>query len=121
VIEHSDREHFAASFNSVLEMKEVLPVAAHALGLTVRSWEIRDADDLGNVFAAIKKKRPDGLSVPGGPLMGTNQKRIVGFALKSRLPSMYSRPEFVDASGLMSYEAGLADSYRRVAYYMIRS
>ena len=27
----------------------------------------------------------------GGPLMGANQKRIVGFALKSRLPSMYAK------------------------------
>ena len=30
---------------SVLEAKEVLPVAARALGLTVRSWELRVADD----------------------------------------------------------------------------
>ena len=29
----------------VIEVKEVLPVAARALGLTVRSWEIRAADD----------------------------------------------------------------------------
>jgi putative ABC transport system substrate-binding protein len=31
---------------SVIEMKESLPVAARALGLTVSSWEIRDANDL---------------------------------------------------------------------------
>ena len=29
---------------SVLEVKKVLPVAARELGLTVRSWEVRDAD-----------------------------------------------------------------------------
>ena len=40
------------------------------------------------------------------------------FALKSRLPSMYTNREFVDAGGLMSYGADLADSYRRVAYYV---
>ena len=28
---------------------------------------------------------------PAGPLMSANQKRIVGFALKSRLPSMYQQ------------------------------
>ena len=50
--------------------------------------------------------------------MSVNQKRIVGFALKSRLPSVYSRKEAVDAGGLMSYGADLADSYRRVAYYV---
>ena len=52
--------------------------------------------------------------------MSTNQKRIVDFALKSRLPSMYASRESVDAGGLMSYGADLADSYRRVAYYVDR-
>ena len=52
--------------------------------------------------------------------MITNRKRIVDFALKSRLPSMYVNREFVDAGGLMSYGADLADSYRRVAYFVDR-
>ena len=73
---------------SVREVKEVLPVAARALGLT-QPWEVRAADGFERVFAALNKQRPDGLYVAGGPLMNANQKRIVGFALKSRLPSMY--------------------------------
>ena len=76
---------------SVLDVKEVLPVAARALGLTVRSWEVRTEDDFEKVFAALNKERPDGLYVPGGPLMRANGKRIAGFALKSRLPSMYQQ------------------------------
>jgi putative ABC transport system substrate-binding protein len=54
----------------------------------------------------------------GGPLMRTDGKRIAAFALKSRLPSVYNRWEAVDAGGLMSYGADLADSYRRVAYFV---
>ena len=46
---------------TVLELKEVLRVAASALGLTVRSWEVRAADDIDRVFAALNKQRPDGL------------------------------------------------------------
>ena len=57
---------------------------------------------------------------PGGALMAANGKRIADFALKSRLPSMYNNREDVDAGGLMSYGADLADSYRRVAYYVDR-
>ena len=103
------------------EVKEDLPVAARALGLTVRSWEVRDADDLERVFAALSKERPDGLYVPGGgQLTGAPGKRIAGFALKSRLPSMYQSKAAVEAGGLMSYGADLADSYRRVAYYVDR-
>ena len=60
------------------------------------------------------------LSWLGGPLMFANEKRIAGFALKSRLPSMYQSKEAVDAGGLMSYGADLADSYRRVAYFVDR-
>jgi putative ABC transport system substrate-binding protein len=50
--------------------------------------------------------------------MNNNQKRTTGFALKSRLPSVYDTREAVEAGGLMSYAADLADSYRRVAYYV---
>ena len=50
--------------------------------------------------------------------MYANQKRTIGFALKSRLPSAYNREEDVDAGGLMSYAADLADSYRRAATYV---
>ena len=54
---------------AVLEVKEVLPVAARALGLTVRSWEVRGADGFEKVFAALSKERPDGLYVTTGTLM----------------------------------------------------
>ena len=104
---------------NVHELKEVLPVAARGLGLTVRSWELRVADGFEKVFAALKKEPPDGLYVLGGPLMVANGKRTVDFALKSRLPSVSNRA-YVDAGGLMSYGADLADSYRRVAIYVDR-
>jgi putative tryptophan/tyrosine transport system substrate-binding protein len=104
---------------SVREVKELLPVAARALRLTIWSWEVRGEDGFEKVFAALNKQRPDGLYVSGGPLMAANKKRIVDFALKNRLPSMGNR-EFVEAGGLMSYGADEAASYRRVAYYVDR-
>jgi putative ABC transport system substrate-binding protein len=101
------------------EVKEDLPVAASALRLTLQPWEVRAADDFDRVFAATGKQRTDVLYVPGGgALINANLKRIAGFALKSRLPSMYGRRAAVDAGGLMSYAADVADSDRRVAYYV---
>jgi putative ABC transport system substrate-binding protein len=105
---------------SAIELKEILPVAARALRLTIQPWEVRDADGFERVFAALSKQRLDGLYVLGGPLMLINQKRTIGFALKSRLPSMYNSGEYVEAGGLMSYGAALADIYRRVAYFVDR-
>ena len=106
--------------SSILQVKEVLPVAARALGLTVQPREIRATDDFERVFAAMRKERPDGLFVTGGPLMNNNHKRTVGFGLKSRLPSVYTSRGGVDAGGLMYYGADIADSYRRVAYFVDR-
>jgi ABC-type uncharacterized transport system substrate-binding protein len=110
----------AGTLGIVRDVKEVLPVAARALGLTIQPWEVRTANDFDRAFAAMGKQRPDGLSVAGGRLMGANQKRIADFALKSRLPSMYAIREAVDAGGLMYYGADVAESYRRVAYYVDR-
>jgi putative tryptophan/tyrosine transport system substrate-binding protein len=107
-----------ASRAGVLQMKEVLPIAARALKLTLQPWEIRAADGFEKVFATLNKQRPDGLYVTGGPLMNNNHKRTVGFALKSRLPSMYYNREGVVAGGLIYYGADFADSYRRVAYFV---
>jgi len=105
---------------SVLEVKEDLPVAARALKLTIQPWEVRGTDDFARVFAAMGKQRPDGLSVSAGPLMGFNGKRIADFALKSRLPSVYANRAPVEAGGLIYYGADLAESYRRIAYYVDR-
>jgi putative tryptophan/tyrosine transport system substrate-binding protein len=106
---------------NVREVKEDLPADARALKLTIQPWEIRAVDDFDKVFAALNKQHPDGLYVHGsGGLMRGNEKRIVGLALKSRLPSMYVISRFVDAGGLMSYHADEAESYRRVAYYVDR-
>ena len=103
---------------SVREVKEVLPAAARALKLTIQPWEVRDADDFEKVFAALNQERPDGLYVPpGGPLIFANHKRIAAFALRAQLPSMYPFREAVE-TGLMSYGADEADSYRRAAIYV---
>jgi putative ABC transport system substrate-binding protein len=106
--------------SNVHEVTEVLPVTARALVLTLQPLGVKAADGFEQVLAALSRQRPDGLYVIASPLMAANQKRTVGFALKSRLPSMYYSREAVEAGGLMSYGADLADSYRRVAYFVDR-
>jgi putative ABC transport system substrate-binding protein len=107
-----------ANTSHVREVKEVLPAAAGALKLSIEPWEVPDADGFERTFAALNKDRPDGLYALPGTRMWAIYKRVVGFALKNRLPSMYNNREAVDAGGLMFYGADIADSYRRVAYYV---
>jgi putative tryptophan/tyrosine transport system substrate-binding protein len=110
----------SATQSNLFELKEVVPVAARALGLTIQPWDVRGSDDFDKVFAALNKERPDGLyPLTGLARTSAYQKRVAGFALRSRLP-MYSNRDFVDAGGLMYYGADQADSYRRVAYFVDR-
>ena len=103
----------------VLELKEELPAAARALKLTLQPWEVRTADDFEKVFAAMGKQRPDGLYVLGGRQM-TNDRRALGLALKSRLPSTYNSKQDIEEGGLMYYGADLTERYRRIAYFVDR-
>jgi putative ABC transport system substrate-binding protein len=103
---------------NVLEVNQDLPVAARALKLTIQPWEVRAADGFERVFAVLSKERPDGIHVLGSPLLNNNHKRVAGFTLKSRLPSVYTERGAIDAGGLIYYGADRADSYRRVAIYV---
>ena len=47
--------------------------------------------------------------------MTANLKRNSGFALKEPVTVGGSTTEFVEGGGLISYDADLADGYRRVA------
>ena len=102
------------------DVKEELPPSAQALKLTLEPWEIRGANDFDKVFAAMNKQRPGGLYVVGGGLFAANQKRISDFTIKSKLPSLYSSRQSVEAGGLMYYGADIADRYKRIAYYLDR-
>jgi putative tryptophan/tyrosine transport system substrate-binding protein len=103
------------------EVKEDLPVAARALGLTIWTWEVRTAEDFDRVFAGLKKDRPDGLYVVlAGSVLRPNVKRIADFALKSRLATAYNQRLGVEVGGFMSYGADENERDRRVAYYVDR-
>jgi len=105
---------------SMFEFKEVLSASAQALGLTLLRKEVRDTNDFDRAFAMVNKDRLDGLLVLGGPLINPNQARIAGFAIKSRLPSVYDGREAINVGGLMFYGADVTVSYKRVAYFVDR-
>ena len=43
---------------------------------------------------------------------------MLDLAVKSRLPAIYHRQEFVDAGGLMTYGPSVTDLFRRAATYV---
>lgn len=96
---------------SLREVKDA-ETAARPLGLTALSWEVR-------------RERPDGLFVGGGPFMDANGKRIAEFASKSRLPSVFIWRQGVADGGLMSCGRGgrvaSGDGGHRIESYLGKS
>jgi putative ABC transport system substrate-binding protein len=94
--------------------------AARAFKLDFRSLEIRGPDpDFTGALQAAKTARLDALIVVANPLMGQHAKQVFELATKNRLTSMTEERRYVDAGGLMSYGANLADLYRRAAEYVV--
>ena len=102
--------------NAVLEIDEV-QAAARTLGLEVATSDIRRAENIAPAFAALKG-RAEALYVFGEPLTNTNRAQIGALALAARLPTVAGFREFVDAGGLISYGANLADQFRRAGDYV---
>ena len=96
-------------------------MAARGFKLELHSLELRGPDhDLGEVFRAAKTARVEALVVVANALTDHVAKQIFELTAKYRLPSMTEERRYVDAGGLMSYGANVADLYRRVATYVDR-
>lgn len=92
--------------------------AAHSLGVTLQSVEVRTADDFESAFAAVLKGRAQALVVGPGQFMFTHQRKVVEFATKNDLPSIYAWKGPASASGLLAYGVNIPQVYRRAAYYV---
>jgi putative ABC transport system substrate-binding protein len=99
---------------SLTEMEAV----AKALGVKLLSLEVRSLDDFEGAFAQAKRERAQTLITTTGSLIATQQRQVLDFAAKNRLPAIYPQTEYVDEGGLMSYGADYADLFRRAAVYV---
>jgi len=91
---------------------------ARKLGIELQLVQALYAADLENAFSAMTKWNADALIVLPSTMLFAEHRRIVELAAKARRPAMYQAREFVDAGGLMSYGANLADLSRRAAMYV---
>jgi putative ABC transport system substrate-binding protein len=99
---------------------QAVQTAGQALGVTVQLWGVRGTEDFERIFTVLRAERPDGLYMPGGPLTGTNEKRIVDFAVTSGFPLVRDSREAVEAGAFMSYAYDIVDQSRRLASYVDR-
>ena len=104
---------------SVLALQETQRWATE-LKVRLEPHKFRGPQDFEHVFGAIAGKRPDALMTTADPLIASYSARIVDFAAKNRLLSMYPTRDFLDAGGLMFYGGSVPEMYRRAAVYVGR-
>jgi putative ABC transport system substrate-binding protein len=95
-----------------------MEAAAKALGVKLQSLEVRSLDDFDSAFARAKRNGAQALITTVSPLITTQQRQVLDFAAKNRLPAMYPQSEFVEAGGLMSYGPNYTDQWRRAADFV---
>src|SRR5215831_1448113 len=94
-------------------------LAALALHLRLEPIvKVRDTPELEHAFATISSARPDALILVADRFLLAERARIVGFAEKRRLPTMYPYDEMVKDGGLISYSPSYPDLFRRAANYV---
>jgi len=95
-------------------------VAGRDLHLPLQFVEARGPADFARAFSDMSIARADALTVLASNMFVSEGRRLVDLAAAKRLPAVYSARELVDAGGLMSYGANLADLNRRAATYVDR-
>ena len=98
---------------------KTLETAARSLKVELQSASTqRGSKDLDTVLEAVIKGRSHALLTLPDPRLGNERERIVRFALKNRLPTIFATRGFAEAGGLMSYGPDFSYNFRRAATYV---
>jgi len=99
------------------QLKET-ELAAEAFGVKVQYLDVLNPKEVESAFRGANKARAEALLGLGGPVLNSRRTQVVELAVKSRLPAVYWRSDFVEAGGLMSYGTSFTDLWRRAATYV---
>ena len=94
-------------------------LAAGALGVKLQYLDVLGPKDIEAAFRAASNGRAGAvLMMVPGRVASSLRKEVLDFAVRSRLPVIYSGRANVEAGGLMTYGVNLPDLDRRAATYV---
>ncbi len=100
-------------------MREV-EVAAGTLGLKTKALAASNSRDIDAVFANITQQRIGAVLVSADAYFTSRRVQFATLATRYAVPAMYSRREYVEVGGLMSYGGNNSDEWRRLGLYLGR-
>jgi putative tryptophan/tyrosine transport system substrate-binding protein len=108
---------YSTDTRSLLQWNE-LDDAARAMGVQLQKLELQGPKDIDAAFQAAIKEHSGAVLAQAPAILLSQRTQIAQLAIKSRLPTMYSREEFVEAGGLMHYAPSPSDLSRRAASFV---
>jgi putative ABC transport system substrate-binding protein len=94
-----------------------LEAAAPTMGMQIQVFNASTIREIDAAFAALMKERPDALFVGVSPFLLERRVQLAQLAARHAIPAIYQEREHVEAGGLMSYGANIADAYRHLGVY----
>ena len=91
--------------------------AARALGLKIDIFNASTNLEIDMVFTALAREHPDAIFFASDAFFTDRRVQLANLAARTALPTSFAIRENVEAGGLMSYGANLADLYRHVGVY----
>jgi putative tryptophan/tyrosine transport system substrate-binding protein len=101
----------------VAEARDV-EARATTLGLGTKLISAGGAGDLDPAFAAASQGKIQAVFICNDPFLIDIRNQLVRIVTERALPAIYFSREFVEAGGLVSYGASIADGYRKVGVYV---
>ena len=95
--------------------------AANSLGIALRRVDAATPGDLPAAFLAIEEASSQALLVQSDPMLaGTEESRILDFALAHRMPTVFESLPGARLAGLFSYGPDLLENARLAAGYVAK-
>jgi putative tryptophan/tyrosine transport system substrate-binding protein len=94
--------------------------AAHHLGVNLLILNASSPAEIERAFATLTQQQVSALLVGADTFFVGQRDQLVALAARYRIPTSYFRREFVQAGGLMSYAADVAEGERQTAAYVGR-
>jgi len=104
----------AVLVNSNNAAERELDAAARAMGLQIVVLNAGTSREIDAAFASFAKQRPDAVLNSPDPFFRSRRVQVALLAARYGVPTAFALRDYVEAGGLMSYGASLADAYRKV-------
>jgi len=108
---------------SVPRSKALMPevqARARSLGVSLKIANVTTPRDIEAAFAGLVEEGGRAVLVGSDPLLSAPDEQLVALAARYVLPAIYPLRQFVDAGGLMSYEASTTEAFQLAAGYVGR-